>query len=172
LAATHGLGLLDARVAVLKGVLALHKALAGEGALAEAKAAAETAVGMARDRGQLLHEALAWRLVGQCANACSDAAEAEAQLRAALAIQVDLGAALEAARTRLALAHTLLAGTGNGSIPDEAQVLVAEAQTRFLGSGCAGDLAQAQWLLSTWAVADACQGAVPLAAQAQPRRTI
>jgi hypothetical protein len=61
-----------------------------------------------------------------------------------------MGAALEAARTRLVLAEALVARAGGGSISEEARTLLAEAQVQFITSGAARDLAQAQQVAATW----------------------
>ncbi len=79
-----------------------------------AQAAAEAALRRASDTGRRIDEALARRLRGQCALARGDDAAAEGDLRTALALQTEMGAALEGARTRLALAVLLLRGAAGG----------------------------------------------------------
>src|SRR5205807_2639757 len=59
-------------------------------------------------------------------------------------------AALEAARTHLALAATLVARADHGNIPEEARTLLAKAQAQFSTSGAALDLAQAEQLAAAW----------------------
>jgi tetratricopeptide (TPR) repeat protein len=116
--------------------------------LAQARAAADEALRLARGHGRRREEALARRLQGQCALAAGHAEAAEAQLRAALALQDTMGAALEAARTRLALAEVL--GAGTGPLPAEPRALLAGAHAQFVRSGAALDLAEAERLTAVW----------------------
>ena len=94
--------------------------------------------------------ALARRLLGQCALAQGVHASAEAHLRASLALLTEMGTALEAARTRLALAEALAAQAYDGPVPDESRALLAEAQAQFATSGAAPDLAQAEQIAAAW----------------------
>jgi hypothetical protein len=55
------------------------------------------------------------------------------------------GMALEAARTRLALAEALVRAS-SGDIPAEARTLLAEAKAQFAASGAARDLVEAERL--------------------------
>jgi hypothetical protein len=82
----------------------------------------------------------------QGARAAGDGRAAGAHLRAALVQQEEIGAAMEAARTRLALAETLMAGADAGTRSAEAKGLLVEAQAQFASSGAALNLAQAQAL--------------------------
>jgi hypothetical protein len=100
-------------------------------------------------RGRPL-QALAEHLLGRCALAQGDTSGAEAHLRAALDIHMVLGAALEAARTRLLLAQALGAREAQGPIPHEAKAHLAAAQAQFVASGAALDLAQAEQLAAAW----------------------
>jgi hypothetical protein len=77
-------------------------------------------------------------------------AEAVTHLRAALALQLELGAALEAARTRLLLAEALVQAAGDGRVPAEALTLVDDARAQFATSGAALDLARAEQLSAAW----------------------
>jgi hypothetical protein len=120
------------------------------GAVGEAERAAEDLVCLARAQGRRLAEALAWRLRGQCALARGAPTDAEPYLRLALATQSELGAALEAARTRLVLAEALAAGADTSGIRDEARALLAEACTQFAMNGAAPDLARAERLAAAW----------------------
>ena len=61
-----------------------------------------------------------------------------------------MGAALDAAHTRLLLAEAVVAGAQTGCIPDEARMLLAEAQAQFAVSGAALDLAQAEQIPAAW----------------------
>jgi tetratricopeptide (TPR) repeat protein len=141
-----GWGRLGVRVPLLAAELALC-----QGLIAEARSEAEEVVRQARERGFGLDEAVARRLLGRCALAEGRAGEAEHHLRAALTMQMEMGAALEAARTRLALARAL-AAAGSGVIGDEARALVAEAQAQCAASGASLDLAQAEQLVAEWGI--------------------
>jgi tetratricopeptide (TPR) repeat protein len=97
---------LGGRAALLEARLALCQAtLCGEqSAWTHARSATEAALQLAQEAGLHQEEALAARLLGQWALAQDKVAEAEAHLRAALALQEVMGTALEAARTRVVLA--------------------------------------------------------------------
>jgi tetratricopeptide (TPR) repeat protein len=139
-----GWGRLGVRVPLLAAELALC-----QGLIAEARRTAEEVVRQARERGFRLDEAVARRLLGRCALGEGRAGEAEHHLRAALAMQTAMGAALEAARTRLALARAL-AVAGSGVSGDEARALAVEARAQCAASGAALDLAQAEQLVAEW----------------------
>jgi len=111
-----------------------------QGALPAAQAAAEEALRLATDTEHHREEALARGLLGQCALASDAPADADAHLRAVLAMQMEMGATLEAARTRLALAEAVLAGAQTGCIPEEARMLLAQSRAQFLASGAVRDL--------------------------------
>jgi hypothetical protein len=145
---------LGGRAALLEARLALCRAaLSGEQDLwTPAQHAAEAAWRLAHDTGLGQEEALAERLLGECARAQDDVAAAEARLRSALEHQVAMGTALEAARTRLVLAQTVMARAAAGEIPQEAREHLAAAQAQFAVSGAAWDLAQAERLAAAWAV--------------------
>src|SRR5207237_886811 len=96
-------------------------------------------------------EAVVRRLLGQCTLANGKCDAAEGHLRSTLALQTELGTALEAARTRLALAQALGRGTEGTKVPAEALVLLAEARAGFAASGATLDLAQAEDLAAAWA---------------------
>jgi transcriptional regulator with XRE-family HTH domain/tetratricopeptide (TPR) repeat protein len=137
---------IDARLAVVSAELSLY-----EGPQDAARAAAEAALRRAMAGGLCLEEALARRLVGRCALAEGALGAAIAHLRAALALQVERGAALEAGRTRLVLAEALVHLAGDGCLPAEACTLVTEARAQFAASGATLDLAQVEQLAATWA---------------------
>jgi tetratricopeptide (TPR) repeat protein len=118
------------------------------GAIAEAQARAGEAVHEATERGWRWDAAQAQRCLGQCALA--EGLPAEAHLRTALTLQLEMDAALEAARTRLLLAQTLATETGRAGIPAEARMLLIQAQAQFVVSGAALDLAQAEQLATAW----------------------
>jgi hypothetical protein len=121
--------------------LSLAQAPGDGAALYRARVAAEEALRLAAGQDRRREEALARRLLGQCALAGGAPAEAEVHLRAALEMLDAMGARLEAARTRRALAETLLAEVGTNS--EEAQQLIAGARVQFASSGASLDLAQA-----------------------------
>ncbi len=117
-----------------------------QGEVAEAQTAASEVEHWARDEGRQFEHALALRVLGQCALARRDPASAESLLRAALERQMAIGAALEAARTRLALAQALMAQAEPTAIPVEAQTLLGVARAQFAMSGVTQDLAQTEHL--------------------------
>jgi tetratricopeptide (TPR) repeat protein len=124
-----------------------------QGTLAEARAAAEEALQLATDGGRRADEAVARRLLGQCALAMGRPGDAEVHLRRALERQMELDAALEAARTRLVLTEALVAASGTAtSVCAEAWTLTAEAQAQFAASGAALDLAAAARMVAAWEV--------------------
>jgi len=88
--------------------------------------------------------------VGQSALARGTFAEAEDQLRASLGLLDEMGAALEAARTRLALDETLVASAGTADVPHEARTLLAEAHAQFVASGATLDQARSDQLATVW----------------------
>jgi tetratricopeptide (TPR) repeat protein/transcriptional regulator with XRE-family HTH domain len=92
----------------------------------------------------------AQRVLGVCALRLGAHAEAQTQLRVALALHLEVGATLEAARTRLLLAEALAAGMQDGSIPAEARALLAEAEAQFAKSGADVDLAQSGQVAARW----------------------
>jgi transcriptional regulator with XRE-family HTH domain len=149
-------GILAPRANWLQIWLSLHLALvAGEAQLRQgdfpaAQATAEELLGAVLRDGRRLEEALARRLLGRCALLRGATTEVQSHLRAALAIQMDRRAALEAARTRLALAEALVAGAGIGHIPAEARTLLREAQAQFATSGAALDEVYAERLTAQW----------------------
>jgi hypothetical protein len=116
-----------------------------------AQAAAEAALLRATDQGRRFDEALARRLRGQCALARGDNPVAESDLRTALALQTEIGADLEGARTRLALAVMLIHGVVWETTTEEAQALLAAARSQFAASGAQLDLARAEQLAAAWA---------------------
>ena len=131
-------------VALLAAQLHLLK-----GAVAEATRLATEAVQEVHAQGRRSHEALARRVLGQCALAADHPSEAEALLRAALALQMDAGLALEVARTRLVLADALVTGA-QGTIPDEARTLLADALAQFSASGAQRDMLLGQQVDADW----------------------
>jgi tetratricopeptide (TPR) repeat protein len=159
LASADGAAQALAHLHLLEAELHLH-----DGRLAEARTAAQEALRraiadearrverlsvVAFSQGRPL-QGLAQRLLGECALAQGDAAEAEAHLRAALALQLELGAALEAARTRLLLAEALVEAAGHSPVPAEALTLLGEARVQFATSGAAPDVARAEHLSAAW----------------------
>ncbi len=127
-----------------------------QGAVPEARAAAEEARRMAVGGGWRRHDAMAQRLLGQCALARGDYGEAEGYLRAALVLQIKDGARLEAARTRLALAQMYARATpwGGGGAANDTPVLalelLTEARTSFVASRAALDVAAADAIAQDW----------------------
>jgi hypothetical protein len=121
-----------------------------QGPAAAAQAAAEVALEQAAAGPFELEVALARRLLGRYALAQGDPGGALVHLRAALAMQAERGAALEAARTRLVLAEALTATGGTGSVSAEAHTLLTEAQAQFAVSGAALDQAQAAQVAAAW----------------------
>lgn len=95
-------------------------------------------------------QSLAQRCLGVCARRQGAHAAALAHLRAALAVQLELSAALEAARTRLALAETLVATARPADAPPEARMLLAEAQAQFASSRATRDVALADQMTRAW----------------------
>jgi hypothetical protein len=124
---------------------------AGQGTPDAGRDAAETALQHAVAGPFALEEALARRLLGRCALADGDPGAALTHLRAALAVQIEHGAALDAARTRVLLAETLVCATEAGSTPDEARALLVEARSQFTTSGAALDLTRVEHLAAAWA---------------------
>jgi tetratricopeptide (TPR) repeat protein len=149
---TPGWMRLRGRAALLEARLALGQAtLSGEQrAWTHARSATEAALQLAQEAGLHQEEALAARLLGQCALAQDRLAEAEVHLRAALERQEAMGTALEAARTRVVLAEALIARAAMVEIPEEARQLLSEAQAQFSKSGAALDLARAEDLAAAW----------------------
>jgi tetratricopeptide (TPR) repeat protein len=102
-------------------------------------------------QGQMRREqALAHRLLGQCALVGGALVEAEMHLRSALTMLGEMGAALDAARAATLLAETIAAGANGGRVPHEACRLEAEAQTCFNTRGATLDAAWAARLASAW----------------------
>jgi hypothetical protein len=134
------------RVAMLDTLLQLER-----GAVAEATAVAEQVLTQAARSGRRQEEALALHTLARCARARGDLSEAETHLRRALVIQGEFGFALDAARTRLALAEVLVAGAGARAVPQEALALVAGARAQCAASGAARDVAHAEQLAAAWA---------------------
>jgi hypothetical protein len=135
---------------MLEAGLAIAELRLCQGAPLEAQAAVEEVLQLAIDKEHRRQEALARRLLGQCALVGGDSVRAEAYLRTALAMQTEMGAALEAARTRLALAEAVVAGAQAGHIPEEARTLLAEARAGFAACGAAGDLNRVEQLVAAW----------------------
>ncbi len=144
-ATRHGLALPSVRAALLTAEVSLR-----QGALAAAQVAAEKALERATSEQRRWEEGVARRLLGQCALARGAFSDAEAHLRAALNILAEMGAALEAARTRVVLAQALAVQAGHGLVPDEARALLAEATDQCAISGATLDLAQAEQLSALW----------------------
>jgi tetratricopeptide (TPR) repeat protein len=120
------------------------------GEIAEATAVAQRALLGAAPAGRRPDAARARCLLGRCALAQSEYAAATSHLRAALEVQVEIGTALEAARTRMALAEGLVAGIGSGEILAEARMLLAAARAQFAASEAVLDLARADHLSTAW----------------------
>jgi hypothetical protein len=114
------------------------------GAVPQAQAAAAEALRLSTESGRQREEALARRLLGQCALAGRDVATAETQLRSAVDLLTAGEMALEAARTRRVLARALIAGSQGEAGPAEARALLAAARAGFVACGAALDLAQAE----------------------------
>ena len=144
-ATRHGLALPTVDAALLSAEVHLR-----QGMLAGAQVAAEKALGLATGQQRRWEEAVARRLVGQCALAQGSPGDAEAHLRASLALLTEIGAALEAARTRLALAEALVQAAQSPRISEGARTLLAEAQAQFASSGAALDLAEAEQVVVAW----------------------
>ncbi len=120
--------------------------------VAAAREAAMAAAQRATVEGRRSDEAIARRLLGQCALAQGEHAVAEGHLRIALALQTEIGAALEGARTRLVLASTLMCRTDQRGIGEEAHALLTAARSQFIASGALLDLAQADQLAAAWTI--------------------
>jgi hypothetical protein len=154
----HARGLLDRqyvatammRATVATAELHLRRAVAEPSALAHAEAAAQEARRQAVREGRRREQGVACRLLGECALADGALADAAAHLHAALSLFTEMGAMVEAARTRLALAEARIAGGGTVSICAEARSLLAEAQAQLAASGAALDLARAERLAANW----------------------
>lgn len=102
---------------------------------------------MAKDGGWRREAAQAQRLLGQCALAGGAFADATPHFRAALDVLIEISAALEADRTRLALAEALETDAAMGHRSDgsdEVSTLLAQARTGFATRGAAWDLARAE----------------------------
>jgi len=122
-----------------------------QGDLDTAQAAADETLRLATAGGRRREQALAHRLLGQCLLRGGSAAGAVGHLRAALTLQVAMGAALEAARTRVVLATAAAAQVGGGGKPiEEARALLAEAMVSFMTSGATLDQHQASSLAAMW----------------------
>jgi tetratricopeptide (TPR) repeat protein/transcriptional regulator with XRE-family HTH domain len=156
LADTHGLGVSIVEAAVLEAELQVHAGL-----IVEAQRAAEEAQRLAAARQMRREEARAQHVLGRCALAGGRVLEARNHLRSALVVQIEIGAALDAAHTRLVLAEALATEAVNGSIPDEARTLVAEARAQFAASGAALDLARAVQMARAWADGEGQEGERP-----------
>ena len=137
-------------LAIVRAALLEAEAYMRWGTLAEARAKAEEALHYATTVGRKREEALARRLLGQCAQARGAYAESEVHLRAALALLTEMGAALEVARTRALLAETLAAQADGEPIPAEARALPSEALVQFTASRAALDLARAEQMAVSW----------------------
>jgi hypothetical protein len=151
LAVTHSLAEPALQAALLAAELQVRDIAAGHGSIAQALLGVEEALRLAIAGHRRREEALARRLAGQCALAGGDSATAEVHLQAALVMLTEMGALLEAARTRLALAEALAVAAQADGIPSDACTLLAEAQAQFAASGAALDLAQAQQQAAAWA---------------------
>jgi hypothetical protein len=114
-----------------------------------AQAAAQAALQRATGTGRRFEEALARCLRGQCALAQGDKAAAVSDLRAALALQTEIGADLEGACTRRALAVTLMHGAERKTTAEEAHALLAAARSQCSASGALRDRAEVEELAAT-----------------------
>jgi hypothetical protein len=150
LATTYGLG-----HALVQGSLLAAQLHLRQGSVPAAWAASEEALRLSRQTGWRREEALARHLLGQCALAQGAPAIAVAHLRGALALQTEIGAALDLAHTRLTLAAALVAAAPRGRRPEEAGRLLAEARSGFAASGARRDLAAAEQLVAARADAAA-----------------
>jgi hypothetical protein len=121
------------------------------GALPAAQTAAEDALQRALAAELRREAALARRLLGQCLLAAGQTDAALRHLRTAETTLTAMGAALEAARTRLVLAEVLATGTSAPGLAAEARLLLGQAQAQFTASGAVRDLAQAAGLARRWA---------------------
>jgi hypothetical protein len=122
----------------------------GQGSLDTALTAVQEALRLARQGGYRREEALAQRLLGDHALATTTPAAAEAHLRTALAMLDEMGATLEAARTRLALATALASGADRPGVPPAALTLLAQARESLSDAGALWDLDQAERLASIY----------------------
>jgi tetratricopeptide (TPR) repeat protein/transcriptional regulator with XRE-family HTH domain len=145
MATRRGLSLPVVRAALLEAEVHLRW-----GALVEAPRKAEAALHLATTVGRKREEAEARRALAQCALVGGAPADAEEHVRAALSSQLEMSAALEAARTRVVLAQVLVARTAGGPTPDEARRLLAEAVAQFAASGAVLDLTRAEHVAATW----------------------
>ena len=115
-----------------------------------AQDAAQAAFERANERGRRIDAALACRLLGQCALARGDHAAAESGLRSALAAQTEMGAALEGARTRVALAETLMHRAARKGRVGEAMALLEAARSQLSASGALRDQEATDELAAAW----------------------
>lgn len=119
-----------------------------EGSHAATRAVAARALHLAIQNRARREEAQARSILGRCAAATHDLADAREHIEAALAIQVAGECHLDAARSRLTLArHLRTAGAGQRAA---ALALAEEARAGFAAAGAALDCAQADRLLSEW----------------------
>ncbi|HWE62871.1 MAG TPA: tetratricopeptide repeat protein, partial [Chloroflexota bacterium] len=149
-ASAHGLLPDMAHVMLATAEAQLCRISMAQGSLETALPVVQEALRLARQGGYRREEALAQRLLGLHALAEARPAAAEAPLRAALTMLEEMGATLEVARTRLALADALARRARRSAIPPEALTLLALARVTFATVGAAWDLSEAEHLAASW----------------------
>jgi hypothetical protein len=122
-----------------------------QGEISQARSAAREALRLARNGRLLQEQALAQRVLGQCACARGAFGEAERLLLLSIHSLEEIEATLELARSRLALAEVQAArARAAGHRPDSrAGELLLQARAAFAACGALWDLAQADRLAAT-----------------------
>jgi hypothetical protein len=146
------------QVMLARAELQLRRVDLGQDTIDEALASADEGRSLATRGGYRREMALARRLLGRCALARSLSIESLAHLDAALAMQTEMGAELEAARTRMTIVEATTAAAQQSSIPPEAPKLLAQAREAFLSAGAAHDLREAKRLAVSWTSAGRAPG--------------
>jgi tetratricopeptide (TPR) repeat protein/transcriptional regulator with XRE-family HTH domain len=150
IATTCDLRLETIQIVLARTQLQLAGIPVGHGSLTAAEELVREGLLLATQGGYRREEALAHRLVARCWLLRHDFVEAETHLQAALAIQTEMGAVLEAARTRLVLAETLHGSEGAGYTAKEALRLIAQARESFLATGAQWDLSDSKNIVTAW----------------------
>ena len=114
-----------------------------------AQAAAQAALQRATDKGGALTKRWLVAFGDSAPWRGATTPRPRATCAAALALQTEIGANLEGARTRLALALMLLHGAAWETTVEEARRLLASARSQFSASGALRDLAEAEQLATS-----------------------
>jgi hypothetical protein len=138
------------QVVLTRAEIELHEVAAGKRTIDAVQALSDEALGLAARGEYRREEALAHRLLARCAAFRDVKADVLGHLHAALAIQQDMGAMLESARTKLALANATISGGEGDDVPLQAYKLLMEARESFLAVGAAWDLNEARRVSSAW----------------------